>query len=306
MTVGATLVASLLVTLGAAGHLAARARDVPAPRWVPAGPPPDHRPADPGGPGEPARPGDHPDRAGHIAAHGPRGDRGRWWSRRAVVGGRGLARRGPRGGMRPDRRRRRSLAGLAEPEPLPAGRSAPGLARSPRASSSRGWWPPFPSRWRSAGSGPHRVDHLRRARRAVGHRHADRRAGHPCRPEVIVVVVLAGCWERSSAPSRHDGSPWAGPASGAGLRLAVVRSARHPLAALVRFWLPTLALALVLVPSAMATTSAWTALGAPSAAAATRRHPHHGCPSSWRSGSPASSSSRSCAPGGRRSGPSRR
>ena len=48
----------------------------------------------------------------------------------------------------------------------------------------------------------------------------------------------------------------------AGLRAGVVRTVRHPLTALVRFWLPTLALGLVVVPSAVAASSAWSAVGA--------------------------------------------
>jgi len=48
----------------------------------------------------------------------------------------------------------------------------------------------------------------------------------------------------------------------AGLRAGVVRTVRHPLTALVRFWLPTLALGLVVVPSAVAASSAWSTVGA--------------------------------------------
>jgi hypothetical protein len=48
----------------------------------------------------------------------------------------------------------------------------------------------------------------------------------------------------------------------AALRGAVVDAFRHPLAVLARFWLPTLVLALVLAPSALAAASAWTAASA--------------------------------------------
>lgn len=48
----------------------------------------------------------------------------------------------------------------------------------------------------------------------------------------------------------------------AALRGAVLDASRHPLAVLARFWLPTLALALVLAPSALAAASAWTAASA--------------------------------------------
>ena len=53
----------------------------------------------------------------------------------------------------------------------------------------------------------------------------------------------------------------AGEGVGAALRLALLRSAGQPLATLARFWLPTAVLALVVVPSAIATAAAWGTLG---------------------------------------------
>jgi hypothetical protein len=49
---------------------------------------------------------------------------------------------------------------------------------------------------------------------------------------------------------------------GAAIRVAVVRTARGPVVALVRLWLPMLGLVVVLVASGVATASAWSAVGA--------------------------------------------
>jgi hypothetical protein len=81
-------------------------------------------------------------------------------------------------------------------------------------------------------------------------------------PEVAVAVVLA--WMAGEIVGAVAGRriALAGDTVAAALRAAVVTSVRHPLAALARFWLPTIALLVVLAPSALAAASAWAAVGA--------------------------------------------
>jgi hypothetical protein len=154
------------------------------------------------------------------------------------------------------------LAGLAEPEARPVARSAPGLgAVTARILVARlvatlplavalGW-------------GAVRIVSITYGELVVPSDTATPIAVRVVRaaPEVIVVVVLAWMLAEILGAVAARRIALGGAGVGASLRVAAVRSARHPLAALARFWLPTLALALVLVPSAMATTSAWTALG---------------------------------------------
>jgi len=80
-------------------------------------------------------------------------------------------------------------------------------------------------------------------------------------PEVVLLVVLA--WVLGEILGAVAARRIALDREGVGtaLRTAGVRSVRTPLAALARFLLPTTALALVLVPSAIATATAWEAIG---------------------------------------------
>jgi hypothetical protein len=80
-------------------------------------------------------------------------------------------------------------------------------------------------------------------------------------PEVILVVVAAWIVGEILGAVAARRIALDGDRVGGALRAAGVRSVRHPLAALTRFLLPTAALALVLVPTAIATGSAWEALG---------------------------------------------
>jgi hypothetical protein len=81
-------------------------------------------------------------------------------------------------------------------------------------------------------------------------------------PEVVLVVVLAWLLGEILGAVAARRIALDGEGVGAALRAAGVRSIRNPLAALARFLLPTAVLALVLVPSAFATATAWEALGA--------------------------------------------
>jgi hypothetical protein len=80
-------------------------------------------------------------------------------------------------------------------------------------------------------------------------------------PEVILVVLAAWVLGEILGAVAARRIALDGDGVGASLRAAGTRSVRHPLAALARFLLPTTALALVLVPTAIATGSAWEALG---------------------------------------------
>ena len=80
-------------------------------------------------------------------------------------------------------------------------------------------------------------------------------------PEVAVLVALAWMVGEIVGAVAARRIVLAGDPVAAALRTAVRASVRHPLAALVRFWLPTLTLVVVLVPSALAAASAWAAVG---------------------------------------------
>ena len=80
-------------------------------------------------------------------------------------------------------------------------------------------------------------------------------------PDVLVVLVLAwmagemlGAVAARRITLDREGISVA-------LRRGIRACLRHPLATVVRFWLPTLALVVVLVPSTVAAASAWTAVG---------------------------------------------
>jgi hypothetical protein len=80
-------------------------------------------------------------------------------------------------------------------------------------------------------------------------------------PEVILLVVLAWLLAEVLGAIAARRITLDADAVGPALRAAIVRSARNPLAAVVRFLLPTLGLILVLVPTSIATSAAWGAVG---------------------------------------------
>jgi hypothetical protein len=81
-------------------------------------------------------------------------------------------------------------------------------------------------------------------------------------PEVIVAVILAWMVGEIVGALAARRITLRGDPVVPALRAAVVVSIRHPLATLGRFWLPTLALGVVVIPSALAAASAWTAVDA--------------------------------------------
>ena len=78
-------------------------------------------------------------------------------------------------------------------------------------------------------------------------------------PEAVLAIVLAWMIGEIVGAVAARRIVLAGDRVVAALRGAVVTSLRHPLAALARFWLPTLVLIVVLAPSALAAATAWTA-----------------------------------------------
>jgi len=81
-------------------------------------------------------------------------------------------------------------------------------------------------------------------------------------PEVTVAVLLAWMAGEIIGAVAARRIALAGETVAAALRAAVLTSIRHPLAALARFWLPTIALLVVLAPAALAAATAWAAVGA--------------------------------------------
>lgn len=81
-------------------------------------------------------------------------------------------------------------------------------------------------------------------------------------PEVVVAVVLTWMVGEIVGAVAARRITLAGDPVAVGLRAAVVTSVRHPLAALGRFWVPTLVLIVVVAPSALAAASAWHAINA--------------------------------------------
>lgn len=78
-------------------------------------------------------------------------------------------------------------------------------------------------------------------------------------PEVVLVIGLAWMAGEIVGAIAARRIVLAGEGVLRALRGALTASVRHPLAVLVRFWLPTLALLAVIVPSALAAASAWDA-----------------------------------------------
>ena len=81
-------------------------------------------------------------------------------------------------------------------------------------------------------------------------------------PDVLLAIALTWMLGEMVAAVAARRIALDGDGIHSGLRAGVVRTIRHPLTALVRFWLPTLALGLVVVLSAVAASSAWSAVGA--------------------------------------------
>ena len=81
-------------------------------------------------------------------------------------------------------------------------------------------------------------------------------------PEVLVLLVLAWMVGEIVGAIAARRIILEGDGIVASLRVAGVTFVRHPLAALARFWVPTLALIVILAPSALAAASAWNAVGA--------------------------------------------
>ncbi len=78
-------------------------------------------------------------------------------------------------------------------------------------------------------------------------------------PEVIIAILVAWTVGEIVAAAAARRITLTGAGVVAGLRSAIVTSVRQPLSALVRFWLPTAVLLLVLLPTGLATSSAWEA-----------------------------------------------
>lgn len=76
-------------------------------------------------------------------------------------------------------------------------------------------------------------------------------------PEVVVAIVLAWMIGEIVGAMAARRIALGGDRVAAALRAALLTSLRHPLATLARFLLPTLALLVVLAPSALAAASAW-------------------------------------------------
>jgi len=81
-------------------------------------------------------------------------------------------------------------------------------------------------------------------------------------PEVVVAVGLTWMAGEIVGAVAARRIAMAGEGTLRALRRAVATSIRHPLSTVVRFWLPTFALLAVLLPSALATASAWAAVRA--------------------------------------------
>lgn len=80
-------------------------------------------------------------------------------------------------------------------------------------------------------------------------------------PDVPIVIALTWMAGEIVAAVGARRIVLAGEGVGAALRVAVARSVRHPLPALVRFWLPLLAFAVVLVAAGLVVAMAWQAVG---------------------------------------------
>jgi hypothetical protein len=81
------------------------------------------------------------------------------------------------------------------------------------------------------------------------------------RPEVVVGIVLTWmAWEIVGAIAARR-IVLADDGAGRSLVAATGECLRHPFSVLVRFWIPTLALAAVIVPSALASAAVWSATG---------------------------------------------
>ncbi|MFL5668699.1 MAG: hypothetical protein ACJ77U_04865 [Chloroflexota bacterium] len=81
------------------------------------------------------------------------------------------------------------------------------------------------------------------------------------RPEVVVGIVLTWmAWEIVGAIAARR-IVLADDGAGRSLVAAAGECLRHPFSVLVRFWIPTLALAAVIVPSALASAAVWSATG---------------------------------------------
>ena len=78
-------------------------------------------------------------------------------------------------------------------------------------------------------------------------------------PEVVIAILVAWTLGEIVGAAAARRITLAGDGVFAGLRSAVVTSLRRPLTALVRFWLPTAVLLVVVLPSALAAGSAWEA-----------------------------------------------
>ena len=78
-------------------------------------------------------------------------------------------------------------------------------------------------------------------------------------PEVIVAILVAWTFGEIVGAAAARRITLGGVGVVGGLRSALVSTLRRPLTAIVRFWLPTLVMLLVLVPSALAAGSAWEA-----------------------------------------------
>ena len=81
-------------------------------------------------------------------------------------------------------------------------------------------------------------------------------------PEVIVAIVLTWMFAEIVGAIAARRISVAGDGVFGALGRALATSVRHPLATLVRFWVPSLVLLLVLAPSALAAASAWDAVRA--------------------------------------------
>ena len=78
-------------------------------------------------------------------------------------------------------------------------------------------------------------------------------------PEVVVAIVLAWMAAEIVGAIAARRIALAGDGVGRALLAAVGECLRHPLSVLGRFWIPTLVLGLVVVPSAVASAAAWSA-----------------------------------------------
>ena len=80
-------------------------------------------------------------------------------------------------------------------------------------------------------------------------------------PDVLVVLVLAWMAGEMLGAVAARRITLDGEGISVALRRGIRACLRHPLATVVRFWLPTLALVVVLVPSTVAAAAAWTSVG---------------------------------------------